>query len=126
MPKSHYIDNLIYCSQDVFEVEQKTIFSKVWKFVCCESEIAQPYDYRTVTVAGIPLIVSRGSDSTIRAMVNSCSHRGVKLVDQPSGSARRFECLFHHWTYDDKGACVYIPSRPLKKSPTTSSVPGTM
>lgn len=109
LPKSHYIDNLIYCSQDVFEVEQKTIFSKVWKFVCCESEIAQPYDYRTVTVAGIPLIVSRGSDSTIRAMVNSCSHRGVKLVDQPSGSARRFECLFHHWTYDDKGACVYIP-----------------
>lgn len=109
LPKTHYVDNNIFCSQEIFDIEQQTIFSKVWKFVCCESEVAQINDFRTTTVAGIPLLIVRGPDLTIRALVNSCSHRGVKLVEETAGNARKFECLFHRWTYDAHGKCIDIP-----------------
>lgn len=109
LPTTHYVDNRVYCDPEVFEVEQEKIFSRVWKFACCDSEVAQPYDFRTTKVARIPLVIVRGPDSVIRAFVNSCSHRGAKLVEEPSGSTRRFECLFHRWSYDTRGKCIDIP-----------------
>jgi len=109
LPPTHYVDNRIFCDQKIFDIEQRTIFSKVWKFVCCESELAGTNDFRTTTVAGVPLLIVRGPDAKIRAMVNSCSHRGVKLVEEPAGNARKFECLFHRWTYDARGRCIDIP-----------------
>lgn len=109
LPATHVVDNRVYCSQEVFDIEQRKLFSRVWKFVCCESEIPERLDFRTSTVARVPLLITRGADSVIRAFVNSCSHRGVKLVDEPAGNARRFECLFHRWTYDSLGRCIDIP-----------------
>lgn len=109
LPNTHYVDNRIYCTPEIFELEQAKIFSRVWKFVCCESELVSKYDFRTTVVAGVPLILVRGADSEIRAFVNSCSHRGVKLVDVPAGNTRWFECIFHRWSYDTRGSCVDIP-----------------
>lgn len=109
LPQTHYVDNRIFNDRKVFDVEQRTIFASVWKFVCCESEIAGTNDFRTTSVAGIPLIIVRGRDGKVRALVNSCSHRGVKLVEEPAGNTRRFECLFHRWTYDTQGKCIDIP-----------------
>lgn len=109
LPPTHVVDNRVYCSQEVFNTEQQKLFSRVWKFVACESEVAEPFDFRTTAVAGVPLVIVRGGDSVIRALVNSCSHRGVKLVDEPSGNAKKFECLFHRWTYDTRGKCIDIP-----------------
>jgi len=112
-PDTHFVDNRIYTGEDIFREEQEKIFSRVWKFVCHESEISNVNDYRTTIVAETPLIVCRGPDGTIRTFVNACSHRGALVIRNPRGNARTLQCIFHRWTYDNaSGECTGRPSEP--------------
>ena len=44
----------------------------------------------------------------VRLYLNSCRHRGVKIVDG-SAQAARLSCPFHAWTYDLDGRLVAVP-----------------
>jgi hypothetical protein len=59
VPDTHYLDNRIFTNAGIFSREQKEIFAKVWLFVCHESEIAAPGDYRTLSAAGKPAHCSK-------------------------------------------------------------------
>lgn len=108
LPTSHYVSSDIYTDPDLFEAEQRLLKRKAWKFACHESELPEIGDYRTLDHSGIPLIVTRSEDGEIRSFVNSCSHRNTKILREPAGNARRWICLFHHWTYNTQGECVAI------------------
>ncbi len=108
LPDDHYVSSSVYADKDLFEEEQQKIFTKTWKFACHESEVAAPGDFRTLDHAGIPIVVVRGTDGTIRAFINSCSHRGATVVTKPRGNAKSFTCFFHLWSYDTKGRCISI------------------
>ena len=106
LPPTHFLDNRIYTDESIFEAEIENIWHKVWKFVCHESEVAEPGDYRTMEVARIPILVVRGEDGAVRTFQNTCSHRGAKVVQGLHGNATRFTCVFHLWVYDAQGNCV--------------------
>ena len=108
LPASHYVDNRIYSDPGIFEEERTRIFGKIWKFICHESEVAARFDFRTLDFAATPLIVARGADGRIRSFLNSCSHRGARIVRELSGNAESFTCPFHLWSYDTAGACTAI------------------
>jgi choline monooxygenase len=57
------------------------------------------------------VIVARVKDGAARVLVNSCRHRGSRVVTD-SGCARRFTCPYHGWRYDTSGALVGQPGRP--------------
>jgi phenylpropionate dioxygenase-like ring-hydroxylating dioxygenase large terminal subunit len=57
-------------------------------------------------VAGESAIVIRGRDGVIRAFHNVCKHRGSQLLEEPSGSAVRFQCPYHAWVYDLDGSLI--------------------
>jgi methanesulfonate monooxygenase large subunit len=99
LPDTHYIDNRIYTDEQIFRDEQAHIFGKVWQFVCHESEVAMPGDFRCTQVAGKPVIIVRGQDGQIRAFFNVCRHRGAEVVREESGHASDFTCFYHHWSY---------------------------
>ena len=108
--ESHqYVDNRIYTDEGIFADEMEKIWSNVWKFCCHESELPNPGDFRTTIVAAKPVVLIRGDDARIRAFYNVCPHRGAEIVRTPSGNAKNFTCLFHHWTFDRAGECVSIP-----------------
>lgn len=109
LPQTHYVSDLLYTDQQVFDDEMKLIMGRVWRLVCHESELANKYDYRTFDHVGVPLLMVRGDDNKIRSFVNVCSHRGAKLVNEVSGNARFLTCFYHHWRYDSAGRCVSIP-----------------
>ncbi len=112
VPHTHYVDHRIYWDEKLFQEEQQKIFSKVWRFVCHESELPEPFDYRTGRVAGTPLVMVRGKDGTVRTFVNACSHRGLEIVRRPRGNARFLECIFHRWAYDaTTGECSGLPRK---------------
>jgi len=57
-------------------------------------EVAEPGDFVTVEVAGIPLIVTRGQDNNVHAMHNICAHRGATVETREAGSERVLSCPF--------------------------------
>jgi methanesulfonate monooxygenase large subunit len=103
LPHTHFLDNRIFTDDGVFSEELTNIFAKVWLFVCHESEIAAPGDYRTTVAAGKPIVVVRGKDGEIRAMYNVCRHRAAPVVREEAGNANGFRCFYHYWTYDLDG-----------------------
>lgn len=108
LPEDHYVDAKVYTSQEVFDEEREKIFARSWKFVCHESEVPNPGDFRSVEHSGMPLVVVRGRDGSVRTFFNACSHRGAKLVQEPRGNTRNFTCFFHLWSYDTQGRCIAI------------------
>lgn len=110
LPESHYVDTRIYTDEDLFREEQAKIFNKVWVIACHESEIPEPFDYRTFRhPGGENLIITRGEDRKVRAFYNICPRRGNTILYDPSGNAKRMTCIFHAWSFDTKGECVEIP-----------------
>ena len=57
------------------------------------------------------MLLTRGADGEVRAFVNQCSHRGAIVVPDGIGTARRFACPYHNWTYDTKGDLVGVTDR---------------
>lgn len=110
LPPTHYLDNRIYTDDTVFQAEQEKIFHKTWKFVCHESEVRNPGDYRIVEIDSVSIIVLRDADQKIRAFFNVCPHRGAKLVRDTAGSLadRRIQCFYHHWNFSMQGECLSI------------------
>ena len=52
-----WADSRIYSDTEIFEEELEKIWKKVWIPVCHESELPEPYDFRTVSIAREPVIV---------------------------------------------------------------------
>src|SRR4051794_19007350 len=85
LPNTHYVSDLAFADQGVFDDEMRLIMGRVWRLVCHESELSQKFDFRTFDSVGVPLLMTRGEDGRIRSFVNVCSHRGAKLINQLSG-----------------------------------------
>lgn len=96
-----------YTDPAVLAAEREAVFHASWLCLGRGDEIANVGDFFTLDLAGEPLIVTR-SATGIRVLSNVCRHRGSKLVDG-TGSARRFSCPYHAWTYDLDGALVRAP-----------------
>lgn len=119
LPDTHYVDTRVYTDHGIFQEEIEKIFNRVWLPVCHESELPNPYDYRTAGVAGFkPIVVVRGPDNKIRTFLNVCPHRGNIIVRspagtltkaEPSGNPKHMTCMFHGWQFDAFGRCAEIP-----------------
>ena len=94
-----------------WERELQRIFLRVPLLVALSCDIAEPGDYSSIDIAGRPVLVVRGDDGAARAFLNLCRHRGAKVVQPGCGSARRFTCPYHSWSYDRQGALVGVPGR---------------
>ena len=100
-----------------FIEEQKRIFKNSWVPVCHESELPEPYDFRTSSIGNENVIVCRAPDGKINALLNVCPHRGMLIERRPqgsflegqaSGNPKRITCMFHAWQFDMRGNCVYV------------------
>jgi len=80
------------------------------------SEVPEPGSFVTVEVNGLPLLVVRGRDGLVRAMVNACAHRGSTVAHEASGSARAFSCPFHGWSYELDGSLRSVSDAALYSS----------
>src|SRR2546421_125808 len=52
------------------------------------------------------IFVRDRKDNQIRAFLNSCRHRGMKVCRYDQGNSLVFTCPFHAWTYDTRGRLV--------------------
>ncbi len=95
-----------YHEPAIFEWERANVLRKDWVIAGRVDEAPNPGTYFTTELDGDPLIVVRGRDNQLRAFHNVCRHRGTAVVDEPCGSAVRFQCPYHAWIYDLEGRLV--------------------
>src|SRR5262245_57127369 len=51
----------------------------------------------------------RQKDGSIRAMLNTCAHRGNAVCRADEGNAKGFLCTYHGWSYGIDGRLVGVP-----------------
>lgn len=98
-------------SDAVWALERERIFDHCWLYIGHDSEIQAPGDFVRRKVAGRPLIFVRDRDGVVRALYNSCTHRGARVCRQDAGNAKSFQCFYHAWTFATDGRLVGIPDR---------------
>jgi benzoate/toluate 1,2-dioxygenase subunit alpha len=99
----------VYTDPEIFELEMARIFGRAWLFVGHASQVPNAGDYITTELGRQPVIMTRHRDGTVRVLMNRCSHRGAKVLNERAGHAAFMNCLYHGWTYDTDGALVGVP-----------------
>jgi benzoate/toluate 1,2-dioxygenase alpha subunit len=97
------VDRRIFVDPELFELEQRQIWEKVWVYVAHESQLPKPKDYITGWIGRAPIVINRDKTGKLNAFVNICSHRGATLCRTSKGNASTFVCSFHGWAYDGQG-----------------------
>ena len=75
LPPTHYVDAAAYSDPGVFADEMDRIMARCWRFASHESELPDPFDFRTVDHAEVPLVLVRGGDRRIRSTRRSTRRR---------------------------------------------------
>jgi benzoate/toluate 1,2-dioxygenase subunit alpha len=107
--QSTRIHRRLYTDPGIFEAELRSVFGRTWVFIGCESEIAQPGDYKSTYIGRQPVILSRSLDHEIHVLMNRCMHRGALICRGEYGNTSSFTCMYHGWTYDAKGRLLGMP-----------------
>ncbi|KRB87444.1 aromatic ring-hydroxylating oxygenase subunit alpha [Noviherbaspirillum sp. Root189] len=98
-----------YRGPETFAQEMQQIFYKTWIYLCHESEIANPGDFKSTQIGTRPVIVSRGREGGIHAVLNACTHRGATICREEKGNTRAFVCPYHGWSFRPSGELIGIP-----------------
>jgi phenylpropionate dioxygenase-like ring-hydroxylating dioxygenase large terminal subunit len=97
----------LYTNDDIFQQELEQIYGRCWLFLGHESQLPNPGDFVVTRMGTEEILMVRDRKSKqIRAFLNSCAHRGMKVCRYDQGNALVFTCPFHAWTYDTSGALV--------------------
>ncbi|MBS0478778.1 MAG: aromatic ring-hydroxylating dioxygenase subunit alpha [Proteobacteria bacterium] len=99
----------LYTDPEYFGVEMERVIRPSWQIVCHQSQIARAGDFHTIDYLGESVIVMRGDDGEVRGFSNVCRHRAMRLVEGPSGCARKLVCPYHAWTYASDGRLTGVP-----------------
>jgi len=98
----------IYTDHARWERERERIFRRLPLMAAASCELPEPGDYKAMDLVEVPVLIVRGSDGTVRAYLNSCKHRGAQVATPGRGNAKRFTCLYHGWTYGQKGELLAV------------------
>jgi Rieske 2Fe-2S family protein len=103
-----------YCDADLFERERRRLLQRHWHCAGHHSQAPEPGDFFTAEICGESVILVRGADRELRALLNVCRHRGSRVCNEPAGRARGggFICPYHAWNYALDGSLRAAPRMP--------------
>ena len=84
--KHGMVSREIFVNDDIYQQEQEQIFARVWLLIGHESQIPEPGDYFTSCMGEESVILTRDRQNKIRAFLNSCTHRGMKVCRYDEGN----------------------------------------
>ncbi|CAN5397061.1 hypothetical protein BH23ACT3_BH23ACT3_23490 [soil metagenome] len=100
-----------YADPDRWQREMDAVFRRSPVVVALSAHIRETGSYLSIDIAGVPVLTVRQPDGGVRSFVNVCRHRGAQVVAHGCGTARRFTCPYHAWTYDGTGALAGVSGR---------------
>lgn len=101
-----------YTSREFFQREVDTLWSHAWQWACREEHIPDEGDNYVYDIGPYSVIIVRLEDGAIKAFINSCTHRGTRLLAAEGGGyCQGFTCPFHGWSWNIDGSIKNIPGR---------------
>jgi phenylpropionate dioxygenase-like ring-hydroxylating dioxygenase large terminal subunit len=104
-----------YSSDEVLRRERSLIFARSWQYGGRAEQVAAPGAFLATDAGGIPILVVRDAEGTLRAFINVCRHRGAVLTED-CGTRETIQCHYHAWTYNLDGT--------LRAAPRSAREPG--
>ncbi|MGE0304432.1 MAG: aromatic ring-hydroxylating dioxygenase subunit alpha [Acidimicrobiia bacterium] len=99
----------IFVDTDVYRAELERVFGRAWLFLAHDSMIPNAHDFFATYMGGDPVLVCRQPDGSVKAFLNACRHRGMKVCRAEGGNAKSVMCTYHGWTYNSCGELVGVP-----------------
>ncbi|MEZ5742241.1 MAG: aromatic ring-hydroxylating dioxygenase subunit alpha [Sphingomonadaceae bacterium] len=96
-----------YSCPDYAARERDRLWMRTWQVVGRADAIAEAGDWFEHRLFDQSYILVRGRDSKVRGFVNACRHRGNAFCEG-HGTAARFTCPYHNWTYDLDGRLLAV------------------
>ncbi|WP_448580276.1 aromatic ring-hydroxylating oxygenase subunit alpha [Thermaurantiacus sp.] len=116
-PSIARLDTERYLSAERFAREKARLFGRMPLCLGPSAMIPTPGSAMTHDGFGVPLLLLRGKDGGLGIFLNSCRHRGTRLLDAPQPVQQPvIVCPYHAWAYALDGA--------LKAIPRTETFPG--
>jgi Rieske 2Fe-2S family protein len=100
------LEQPFYTDPDYYKLDLQMIWYRDWLFVGHDCELPKKGSYFTLQIGDYPVVVVRGKDDQIRALHNTCRHRGSRVCTKERGSAVRLVCPYHQWTYELDGSLL--------------------
>jgi choline monooxygenase len=97
-----------YRDPEITALEESSLLRRTPLAVLPSAQIARPNDYVVRPVLGDSLLITRDGTGVAHVFLNYCRHRGA-MPACGAGTARRFTCPYHAWTYRNDGRLVAIP-----------------
>lgn len=98
-----------YVCETTAQKEWETFFQTHPQLIGLSGDLPEPHSFFTVDDFAVPVLATRDEAGNFRAFINACRHRGVQVTSATRGTARKFVCPFHAWTYSTNGALVGVP-----------------
>ena len=92
-----------FSDPQVFALERERILRKSWQYLGHDSEVRAPGDFVVRQILDASLIFVRDRDGQVRALYNTCTHRGAALCRDKRGNRKSFSCPYHGWTFRNSG-----------------------
>ena len=88
------------------------MWPRCWQWACREEHIPEVGDHYVYDIGPYSVIVKRIANGEIKAFINSCTHRGTRLLgDEGAGHGQGFSCPFHGWSWHLDGVLKDVPGR---------------
>ncbi|MXW90930.1 MAG: Rieske 2Fe-2S domain-containing protein [Rhodospirillaceae bacterium] len=101
----------IYTDPGRLEAEMVRILRRKTLLAGLSGRLPGPGSFLAEDLAGVPVLLMRGEDGVARAFLNSCRHRGTRLLDGAGAVRRAFACPYHGWTYGVDGRLTGVPDQ---------------
>jgi phenylpropionate dioxygenase-like ring-hydroxylating dioxygenase large terminal subunit len=97
------VDPRTYTDAALAARERADLFGYVPIIAAHGTELPKKNAYLTVQLPNNEVVLVRQADGEVRGFVNTCRHRGARLVTDDQGSRRFFSCRYHGWSYSGDG-----------------------
>ena len=108
----HSLVREFYVSPPVFERDIERVYLRHWLFVGISARIPKAGDYFLYEIAGESVILARAKDGAVKALLNTCTHRGSRICLEPEGHASKLVCPYHAWCFDLDGTFLTARQMP--------------
>ena len=105
--EGYSLEQKFYTDADYYKLDLEMIWYRDWLFVGHDCEIPKTGNYFTVQIGDYPVIIVRDRSGTVRALNNSCRHRGSRVCTQDKGASAKLVCPYHQWTYELDGTLLF-------------------